>query len=129
MSTRSFIAVKDSELISAVYCHFDGYPSNNGVLLNRFYGCFAKAAELISMGSLSSLSVDIEKTVFHHRDDGQDLEIMRFRSEKELVNRAKNTYVDYVYFFNKEISNDEWLLWDNRNQVFRFMTSSDFKQI
>jgi len=58
MGTRSVIGVMMGDVCKAVYCHWDGYISHNGVLLHRFYDS-VKANQLIAMGNISSLGVEI----------------------------------------------------------------------
>ena len=87
MATRSNIAYKTPEgKIRSVYCHWDGYPAHNGEMLVRNYQQARKIAQLIEMGSLSSLSEDVFPTpnsehsfetpeegvcVFYGRDRGE----------------------------------------------------------
>jgi len=56
MSTRSTISkVNQDGTITSIYCHWDGYYSNNGKLLLENYNDEKKIDELLSLGSLSSL--------------------------------------------------------------------------
>jgi hypothetical protein len=53
----------------SVYCHWDGYLSNNGKILQAHYDS-AKANHLVSLGDLSSLGTTIgEKHDFDVRTD------------------------------------------------------------
>lgn len=56
MATRSTIALekKDGE-IHQIYCHYDGYPQNNGQILKYDYPTIEEVEKLINGGSLSSL--------------------------------------------------------------------------
>ena len=58
MSTNSAIAVMESGIIKAIYCHWDGYLEHNGRILQEHYN-EAKANELISLGDLSILKNNI----------------------------------------------------------------------
>lgn len=58
MSTRSVIAIREGELFKSVYCHFDGYPEHNGVILYKHYD-LEKTKQLIALGDLSSLGEEI----------------------------------------------------------------------
>ena len=56
MATRSTIALEFADgTIGQVYCHWDGYLSNNGKLLGDYYMDPFKVRDLIDLGSLSSL--------------------------------------------------------------------------
>jgi hypothetical protein len=56
MGTRSRIGLQLSDdSILSVYCHWDGYPSFNGVKLLEHFNSYEKAAELIDGGDISCL--------------------------------------------------------------------------
>ena len=60
MATRSTIAMKTDEgKFRTVYCHWDGYPSYNGAMLNQHYTDPAKIKSLIDLGSISSLNEEV----------------------------------------------------------------------
>lgn len=60
MATRSTIAMEFPDgTVKQIYCHFDGYLENNGVLLNEHYNDNAKVEELLDLGDLSALGSDI----------------------------------------------------------------------
>jgi hypothetical protein len=56
MGTRSRIGIQlaDKSILS-VYCHYDGYPSFNGVKLQEHFNSYDAAAELIDGGDISCL--------------------------------------------------------------------------
>ena len=60
MATRSTIALEFADgTVGQVYCHWDGYLSNNGkILLNSYTDPF-KLRDLIDQGDLSSLGSEI----------------------------------------------------------------------
>jgi hypothetical protein len=61
MSTRSRIGyVTDDGKVISIYCHWDGYPSNNGSILLKHYTDKEKVARLISLGDISCLEAEIE---------------------------------------------------------------------
>ena len=63
MSTRSTIAIEFADgSVSQVYCHFDGYLSNNGMLLNNFYNDPFEVRALVDLGDFSSLCETVEET-------------------------------------------------------------------
>ena len=56
MSTRSRIAIeKQDGTVESIYCHFDGYLSNNGEILQNHYSTKDKMEKLIELGDISSL--------------------------------------------------------------------------
>jgi hypothetical protein len=56
MATRSTISLEFADgTIGQVYCHWDGYLSNNGKMLMEYYSNPFILRDLIDLGSLSSL--------------------------------------------------------------------------
>ena len=73
MATRSTIALEYADgTIGQVYCHWDGYLSNNGKILFEHYQDPFKLRELIDLGDVSVLHANIgEKHDFNERyEDG-----------------------------------------------------------
>jgi hypothetical protein len=70
MATRSTIALEFADgTIGQVYCHWDGYLSNNGRILQEYYNNPFILRDLIDLGSLSSLRPQIgTKHPFSHYD-------------------------------------------------------------
>lgn len=57
MATRSRIGIVNEDgTVSSIYCHWDGYPSNNGRILVEDYTDRDKVKSLIELGAISSLS-------------------------------------------------------------------------
>ena len=58
MGTRSTIGVLNTDgSVTAVYCHWDGYPEHNGKILMENYTTEEKVRELIGLGSISSANL------------------------------------------------------------------------
>lgn len=92
MGTRSTIAIQnDDGTVTGIYCHWDGYLSHNGRILNVYYNIENQVRELIALGDLSSLGEDIgEKVDFNRAPDGQCVAYGRDRGE--YLNTAAQTY-------------------------------------
>jgi len=61
MSTRSRIGIaREDGKVESIYCHWDGYPSNNGMILLEHYTDPEKVKRLVSLGSISSLRENVE---------------------------------------------------------------------
>ena len=58
MGTRSRIGVMHGNIVKSVYCHWDGYLSHNGAILQEHYDS-VKANQLVALGDLSSLKQEI----------------------------------------------------------------------
>ena len=99
MATRSTIALEFADgTVQQVYCHWDGYLSNNGQILLRHYSDPFKLQRLIDLGAISSLGPEIgEKQDFDKRDthnDNWSLIYARDRGE-DLVKHKFKDYADY----------------------------------
>ena len=113
MATRSRIAIENADgSVQSVYCHWDGYPSNNGQILHDHYQDRAKVEQLISLGSISSLAKEVDApeghtfktpvdgvTVAYHRDRGEDIEINQSISPENFF---AGDIEEYGYLFTKE---------------------------
>jgi hypothetical protein len=122
MSTRSRIAFKREDgLISSIYCHWDGYPSNNGKILQEHYQDVNKIKQLIVLGSLSILGPEIGEIqdfsnptdrnwcLFYGRDRGEkDTGHDNHKSIQELIDAASDSWGEYVYLFE----DGEWKVAD-----------------
>ena len=122
MATRSTIAIEHEDgTIQQVYCHWDGYLSNNGRILMEHYQDPAKVQRLIDHGSISSLKPEIgEKhdfdwyfkkesipqdmkdiyenlwTLFYHRDRGEELVISQYKDFSDYEVNAQFEEYDYI---------------------------------
>lgn len=125
MSTRSII-VRKNEVgkYESIYCHWDGYPSCNGVILYDHYSNPERVKKLISLGDLSSLNVFIDPDnraevkhtfdtphsntcVFYGRDRGEkDVEFRTFDTLGEALNQ--DCWQEYAYVYE----NNEWRVHD-----------------
>jgi len=108
MSTRSLICIQKENEIDTKYCHYDGYPSNNGVLLFENYKEEHEVEELLVNDEyISSLGATVEDTAYggeqqntsYSREDNIQLFL-----EEDLINDADNCWADYIYLFK----NGEW---------------------
>ncbi len=63
MATRSTIGIKSEDgTVTAIYCHWDGYPAGVGLGLIDNYNSKAQAEALIALGGFSSLMETLEQT-------------------------------------------------------------------
>lgn len=106
MSTNSRIGYKlnDSE-VKYIYCHWDGYTTWNGVMLNECYNTPEKVKELIDKGNVSSLGTKITNTNFYQ---GKDEEA----TKEFLVEFKKDAYYHYLY----DMETKEWSVFHNNKE-------------
>jgi hypothetical protein len=107
MGTRSTIAVENADkTITAIYCHWDGYPTHVGKILNEHYTNPKKVAELMALGDLSSLGREIGgKTDFDsHKGHDTCLAYGRDRGETDV---GAKVFVSKLVWKN-EMNKWEW---------------------
>ena len=118
MSTRSAIGMFDEKTgkIKSVYCHWDGYPSHNGAILEEHYTETAKVEKLISLGSISLLAERLEPeegeehsfdnpvngvVVAYHRDRKDEYHVPNVWDDEEdyVKNTERSYWAEYVYLW------------------------------
>lgn len=115
MSTRSRIGYinKHGGIVSA-YCHYDGYPSNNGKLLLENYTNMEKVKTLVDGGDMSYLDKNCDKpdghsfetpikgnVVYYGRDRGElNVGAIVLDSYDKLFQVAKNSWAEFIYLFD-----------------------------
>lgn len=127
MSTRSTIAVVlPNGKVHQSYCHWDGYPSHNGRLLQSHYNTQELAEELVNLGDISTLQERMHPTaafgfghsfdkpepgvtVFYGRDRGENGVYARKYDNIEMY-RLSGESEEYDYIFK----DGEWYLTDGK---------------
>jgi hypothetical protein len=110
MATRSMIAIEDEDgTITSIYCHWDGYIENNGVLLLENYQDREKVKQLIALGDISALDKNIEgdeSVIAYHRDFKYTL---NSRTPISNIEDMLDEYsdIEYIYVFT---NNNIWLV-------------------
>ena len=121
MATRSAIGIEKDGKVFAAYCHWDGYPENNGRILQEHYRNPEKTLKLISLGDMSSLAEEFEPapgiehsfqkpakgvTVYYGRDRNEEgVEFRVFEDRDKMV----KFYDDCDYFY----------VWSNNHWIYR----------
>lgn len=126
MATRSTIALEFADgTVQQVYCHWDGYLDNNGVILQGHYTDPFKVRDLVDGGAISSLGPELGDkhsfdipfkygtpeyqaeaearrniTTFYHRDRGEDLSISKFKDYADYRKRAQ--FEEYNYILRRD---------------------------
>jgi hypothetical protein len=119
MATRSTIALEFADgTVEQVYCHWDGYLSNNGQILQQYYTDPFKVRDLIDLGAISSLGKVIGRkhsfspfegdkedyeaaqqegcTTFYARDRGEELVKHRFKDYADYKANAQSEEYNYI---------------------------------
>ncbi|CAB4122961.1 hypothetical protein UFOVP29_120 [uncultured Caudovirales phage] len=123
MATRSRIGIRNSDdSVDSIYCHWDGYPENNGLILVEHYTAEDKIRELMSLGDLSSLGREIGQKHDFDKPANKDwcLAYGRDRSDEHCDARHSNTVqefldidcgAEYYYIFHY----GRWMVYPNKH--------------
>ena len=120
MGTRSTIALEFADgTVSQVYCHWDGYLSNNGKILSTSYMDPFKVRALVDLGGFSSLKDSVEDTALEaYTQRGDDLDVERYQNADEYFDTCSGEEYDYllrnvegkaVWFVRCYASNGQWV--------------------
>ncbi len=98
MGTRSNIAYEqpNGEVI-VTYCHWDGYPTYNGQVLNDHYNNHKKAEEIANQGYLSSLRETVALSIEDRANQDQPFV---YSSIEAYINDI-NSDIEYAYIFTR----------------------------
>ncbi len=113
MATRSLIGKQNTDgTITSIYCHFDGYPEHNGVILQEHYSTPVSVGELLALGNLSVLAEQIgDKQEFdkprlsknwclaYGRDRGESNQHAQVSTREAFFSTVHG--VDYLYLYNR----------------------------
>ena len=101
MATRSTIAFQDNTgRVHQVYCHWDGYLSNNGNILLGNYTDINLIGEMVAGGDMSSLG-HVPDDCEYYKDKGEDDYVPRvFTSYDDYIEHGQ--YEEYNYLYKDE---------------------------
>ena len=125
MSTRCMIGKVYDGKVKAIYCHWDGYPSYTGNMLETYYNNDEIIDELIGLGSLSYIAPRIKPnegeehsfeypakdvTVAYHRDRGEDMQVYEYDSIDKFLYEIYGviSWIEYLYLWN----NGAWKVYE-----------------
>ncbi len=113
MGTRSTIALEFADgTVEQVYCHWDGYLSNNGQILAKHYMDPFKVKQLLALGGFSSLDTTVEgtsETAYTKR--GEECRIEKFKDYADYV--ANHQYEEYEYILRNVDGKATWFVCDH----------------
>lgn len=114
MATRSTIALEYADgTVDQIYCHWDGYLSNNGEMLLDHWQDPFKVQKMMQLGDLSVLGTDIgdqhsfadaadyKECTFYGRDRGEKgVSAKRFKDFEDY--RANHQYEEFEYILRND---------------------------
>lgn len=114
MSTRSYIAIdQHNGKYLTIYCHYDGYLSYVGAVLQKYYTDPVRVFRLVNSGDMSRLAPricpaedsahcfehpDKDVCVFYGRDRGEQETEPRYLKHEELFD--PHSWIEYIYIFD-----------------------------
>ena len=148
MGTRSLIAVVHGDNYKTVYCHWDGYLSHNGRILQKHYDS-PKANNLVAMGNISSLKASIGRkhpfsafdipgmspsawenkygnmTTFYGRDrDEKGQEFVTHTSKESLIESFNESWCEFAYI----MKDDTWYVMFQGDPEFYLLSTELAKE-
>lgn len=132
MATRSLIAYQDptTKEYHSIYCHWDGYVSFNGQILEKAYNNLELVKKLISKGDISNLYNQrkddgvLYAPLHYHgwRDGVWGIIKPKVTSDlKALFKLADNRCAEYLYVF----TNGKWLYSNTLGRVNSLQSLTD----
>ena len=110
MSTHSRIGIQlEDDVVESIYCHYDGYYSNVGAILNSKYDHPDLVKQLIGLGNIQSLSDTIDETKLKVFNDLDEL------ATKTTFNQTEWQEFNYIY----DLKNKIWITRTYKDEWFR----------
>lgn len=105
MPTRALIGIENPDgTVTAIYCHYDGYPEGVGATLKRSYRSELKIRKLLDLGSIATLGDGVELSMgtdAYYRDHGEhEPTNLKYASVDSYKKRYKKSWADYAYLFS-----------------------------
>lgn len=107
MATRSFISRYDEQTkkYTAIYCHWDGYPTGVGATLRDHYTDDGKVRLLVNSNGISSLHENVSECPPISDEDPS----LVFESLVQMMNHFRECWCEYGYV---------WMPSENRWECF-----------
>jgi len=109
MATRALIGWIESDaagnqVLTSTYNHYDGYPENLGVGLNKFYSEPNEALKVANMGYISFLNPETGEIESKHNDPAEKTVLPDDFEEamREIHAVADSMGADYVYLYDQD---------------------------
>jgi hypothetical protein len=96
MATRSRVGVMHGTVCKSVYCHYDGYLSYTGEILNRHYDS-SMANALVSRGDNSGVKETLEAMNFYAAQGDERAEWMVAHTFDEFLDQVQGSGCEYYY--------------------------------
>jgi hypothetical protein len=96
MGTRSRVGIMHGDVLKSVYCHYDGYLSCTGQILQQHYDS-VKTNALVARGDNSGIREELDEMSFY-ADRGEDnVSWQVAHSLEEYIEQTNNCSGEYFY--------------------------------
>jgi hypothetical protein len=96
MGTRSRVGIMHGDVLKSVYCHYDGYLSCTGQILQEHYDS-VKTNALVARGDNSGIREELDEMSFY-ADRGEDnVSWQVAHSLEEFIEQTNNCSGEYYY--------------------------------
>jgi hypothetical protein len=97
MGTRSRVGIMHGDVLKSVYCHYDGYLSCTGQILQEHYDS-VKTNALVRRGDNSGIHEELEAMNFYNEhDEDTELAWQVAHSLEELIEQTHACSGEYYY--------------------------------
>ena len=96
MGTRSRVGVMHGTVCKSVYCHYDGYLSYTGEILNKHYDS-SMANALVARGDNSGVKETFEDMNFYAAQGDERAEWMVAHTFEEFLDQVQGSGCEYYY--------------------------------
>ena len=96
MGTRSRVGVMHGDICKSVYCHYDGYLSYTGEILNKHYDS-SMANALVARGDNSGVKETLEDMNFYAAQGDERAEWMVAHTFEEFLDQVEGSGCEYYY--------------------------------
>ena len=109
MATRALIGFIENGVLTSTYNHYDGYPENLGVGLNKYYDQTDAAIKISNQGYISYLDPETGEIEAKHKEPADKTKLPDSYEDamREVYSVADSYGADYVYLY--DFDDMEWL--------------------
>lgn len=115
MSTKCLICVPVKDYYLCAYCHYDGYPSHTGRILQDYIKFYEDAVKIVSFGDIVGLKIK-ENSFSKNADSVSILHYNHEATEQIRFNMSKSSMVKKIMLYHPVIS--YMYIWDNEHNTW-----------
>jgi len=111
MGTRSLVGVMHGTVCKSVYCHYDGYLSYTGQILQKHYDS-TKANALVARGDNSGVKETLEEMNFYEDRQSEGEDVTEFVNSTpwqvahtfdEFLDQVQGCFAEYYYVMKEGV--------------------------